>query len=199
MRRRVSTGLALAVATPAYAATPGGDVFADLIYPALNLALLLGVLIYFGRKPVREFFRDRRAQIRADLETAAQLRTEAEDRCADLQRRLVNLDGEIESIRQLARERAESERTRILTDAEATAERIRADARAAIDQELRRARVQLREDASDLAIELAGERVREQITDSDRDRLLDEFIDRIESGADARAGSNGNGSGRGGS
>jgi F-type H+-transporting ATPase subunit b len=185
MRRLVTIGLALAAASPAQAATPEGDVFAKLIYPAINLALLLGVLIYFSRKPIQAFFRDRRAQIRSDLETAAQLRTEAEERCAELQRRLVNLDSEIESIRQLARERAESERTRILTDAEATAERIRADAQAAIEQELRRAREQLREDASDLAIELAGERVRDQITDSDRSRLLDEFIDRIESGAAA--------------
>ena len=186
MRRLVSTGLVVAVATPAYAATPGGDVLADLIYPGINLAMLLGVLVYFGRKPIQAFFRDRRAQIRADLETAAQLRAEAEERCADLQRRLMNLDGEIENIRQLARERAESERARILTDAEATAQRIRVDARAAIDQELRRAREQLREDASDLAIELAGERLREQITDADRNRLLDEFIDRIESGAAER-------------
>jgi F-type H+-transporting ATPase subunit b len=186
MRRPVATGLALAVATPAYAATPAGDVFTDLIYPAINLALLLAVLIYFGRRPIQAFFRDRRAQIRADLESAAQLRAQAEERCGELQRRLANLDGEIESIRQLARERAESERARILTDAEATAERIRADARAAIEQELRRAREQLREDASDLAIELAGEQLREQITDSDRNRLLDEFIDRIESGASER-------------
>lgn len=186
MRRLLPIGIALAVAAPAHAATKDGDVLGTLIYPAINLALLLGVLVYFGRKPIQTFFRDRRAQIRGDLETAAQLRAEAEERCAELQRRLVNLDGEIESIRQLARERAESERTRILTDAEATAERIRADAGAAIDQELRRAREQLREDASDLAIELAGERLREQITDSDRDRLLDEFIDRIESGAAER-------------
>ena len=99
----------------------------------------------------------------------------------------MNLDAEIESIRQLAQERAETERERILTDAEAAAERIRNDARAAIDQELRRAREQLREDASDLAIELAGERLREQITDSDRSRLLDEFIDRIASPPQAGA------------
>ena len=39
-----------------------------------------------------------------------------------------------------------------------------------------------------IEIRYAGERLREQITDSDRDRLLDEFIDRIESGADASAG-----------
>jgi F0F1-type ATP synthase membrane subunit b/b' len=45
--------------------------------------------------------------------------------------------------------------------------------------ELRRAREVLREEAAQLAIELAGERLAREVTDTDRDRLVDEFIDLI--------------------
>jgi F-type H+-transporting ATPase subunit b len=180
----------LIVGAPAAAESGEASVAESLVYPAINLALLLAVLIWFSRKPIQSFFADRRGQIQADLDTAAQLRADAEARCADLQRRLLNLDAEIENIRSLAQERAESERVRILTDAQAAAERIRSDAKAAVDQELRRARAKLREEASDLAIELAAKRLREQITDSDRDRLLDEFIEKIERDGDGAAGRN---------
>ena len=55
---------------------------------------------------------------------------------------------------------------------------------------MRRARDLLRAEASELAIELAGERLRQQVSDADRDRLVDEFVARIEAGdAGARSGS----------
>ncbi len=161
-------------------------VFEYLVYPALNLAILLAVLFYFGRKPIQSFFVERRGQIREELERAAKMKAEAEERYVQWQRRLMDLDTELESIRAAARERAEIERDRILTEAEAAAERVRADAHAAVEQELRRAREQLRREAADLAIELAAQRLREQITPADHDRLLDEFVTRIERGPDLR-------------
>lgn len=167
---------------PARAAAEAGehDVVVELVYPALNLAILLAVLFYFGRKPIRSFFAERRGQIREELDRAAAMKAESEARYAQWQRRLMDLETELESIREAARERTESERERILSEAEAAAERVRADARAAVEQELRRAREELRREASDLAIELAGQRLREQITDADHDRLLDEFVAHIE-------------------
>ncbi|MEE8475864.1 MAG: ATP synthase F0 subunit B [Myxococcota bacterium] len=170
----------------AMAETAEPGVLESLVYPALNLAILLAVLFYFGRKPIRSFFVERRGQIREELERAAKMKAEAEERYAQWQRRLVDLDTELESIRAAARERAEIERDRILTEAEAAAERVRADAHAAVEQELRRAREQLRREAADLAIELAAQRLREQITPADHDRLLDEFVTRIERGPDLR-------------
>ena len=52
----------------------------------------------------------------------------------------------------------------------------------AIDHELRRARASLRDEAADLALQLAAEALRARVTDEDRARLVDEFIDTIEAG-----------------
>ena len=184
MRRLTARcGLLLLVAAPAAAAEGGG--LGSLVYPTLNVVLLLIVLVYFARKPVLAFFADRRSGIETEISEAAELQKRAEERYAQWQRRLVDLESELESIRRTARERAEEERARILEDARSSAERIRSNASLAIDQELRRAKERLREEAADLAVELADSMLRQQVTTEDRDRLLDEFISRVEQSSDA--------------
>lgn len=173
-------GLLCLVAFPALAEGDAHGEGSSLFFPVLNFALLIAALIYFARKPALAFFADRRSRIEGDLREAARLHKEAEERHAKWQRRLADLERELETIRQTSRERAETEREHILADARATAERIRRDASTAIEQELRRARERLRDEASDLAVEMAEGMLREQVTDADRDRLLDEFIARVE-------------------
>jgi len=155
IRSVLSASIALLIATPALAS--GGE-DAGLLYPLINLVLLIAALIYFARKPVLEFFNDRRGKIQNDLKKSSDLLGEAEAKFASWQRKLADLDQELETIRETSRQRAENERANIIADATASAERIRADASAAIEQELRRSRVN------------AG----------DRERLVGEFIERIE-------------------
>lgn len=178
---------ALVLPATALASEEGSEV-ADLAWRVANLALLLGVLYVAGRKPIQGFFRDRRDRIKGDVETAARLHGEAEQRHATIQRQLSELEGELERIRRTARERAEHECERMLAEARASAERIRSDARIAIEQELRRARKELRREASDLSVEIASGLLRDHITEADQTRLLDEFIEEVE-----RAPSNGSG------
>jgi len=94
---------------------------------------------------------------------------------------MIGLERELDEIRATSRQRAEAEREHIIETARATAERIRRDTTVAIELELRRAREILREEAAQLAIEMASERLTREVTDADRDRLIDEFIDLIAS------------------
>jgi len=181
----VSRALVQTLALVLLAATPASAAGGDLFYPTLNFLLLFGVLFFLLRKPLRTYFSERRATVRKDVEDAAALKKQAEERYAKWQRRLGELETELAGIRETARERAETEREHMLADARATAERIRQDAAAAVDQELRRARESLRQEASELAVELAAGILREQVTTQDRDRLLDEFIGRIERSSEA--------------
>ncbi len=157
----------------------------EAIYQGINLVIILGIIIYFGRKPVTEYLSDRKSQITNDLDSAAQLLSEAEARNAELQRKLVDLESQVEEIRENTRRRAEEESERIIAEANKTAERIQSDAALAINQELSRAQRELRKEASELALELAGRLLQEHVSESDRERLLDEFITRVEPGPEA--------------
>jgi F-type H+-transporting ATPase subunit b len=188
MRLSLSAALLL-LAAPASAASEGGS--SDFGWQVFNFVLLVVVLLVVTRKPIQSYLEDRRNGIMTSLSEAAALQREAEENYSRWQRQLVELDQRIDEIRSTAAARAERESTQILTDARATAERIKRDATAAIESELRRAQARLRAETSELAIELAAGILREQVNDADRDRLLDEFISRIEKapGADASKGS----------
>lgn len=154
-----------------------------LLAHAFNFLLLLGVLIYVLRKPLTQFFANRRRTIQHDLERAGALLAEAQARLAEWEGRIARLDAEVAGIQVAVRERAEAERGRILEEARVSAERIRRDAQAAVEQEARRARETLRAEAAELAVELATKLVREQVTEADHTRLLDEFVGRVQQGA----------------
>ena len=172
---------------PAYASDQPAGGLQNFVWPAVNLVILLAVLVYFARKPLQAYFDKRRSDISDELQSSADELATAESTYAKWQRRMIVLDGELDEIRAMSRQRAEAERERIIGDARATAERIQRDATTAIELELRRAREALREEAAQLAIELAGERLSREVTDADRDRLVDEFISLIASTPDSGA------------
>jgi F-type H+-transporting ATPase subunit b len=183
--------ISLFVAGAAHAAGGGGDhdVVKESIFQGINLLIVLGLIYFFGRLPIKLFFSTRRETISSELDEAAQLLKQAEQRNAELQRRLGDLSSEIEDLRESAQQRAEQEAERILADARASANRIRSDAQAAIDQELRRAQAELREEAANLALEIAARKLNEHVTEADRERLMDEFITRVEPVAGAEGAS----------
>jgi len=164
------------IALPALASDDSESVLQDFLWPAFNLAILIAALVYFGRKPLQAYFEKRRSEIQGVLQSAADQFATAETTYAKWQRRTVDLEVELNEIRAMSRQRAEAERERIIEDARAAAERIRRDATTAVELELRRAREILREEATRLAIEFASERLSREVTEADRDRLVDEFI-----------------------
>lgn len=168
-----------------------GASLGTLLAHTFNFVLLLAVLIYVLRKPLTQFFANRRRGIQEDLERAGAILAEAQSRLAEWEGRIAGLDAEVAGIQTAARERAEAERARILEEARISAERIRRDAQAAIEQEARRAREALRVEAAELAVELATKLVREQVTEADRTRLLDEFVSRVAQGAPGAPGATG--------
>jgi F-type H+-transporting ATPase subunit b len=179
MRLAILTASLVTAPSLAHAAAEGGDL-GGFLWSIFNLAVLVAVLVYFARKPIRDYFRDRRRRIAEELDASARLLRDAETRLAEWQARIEQLDAELVELRETSRMRSAADRERILAQARATAERIRGDAAAAVDQELTRARARLREEAASLAVELAAGILEKQVTAADRKRLLDDFIERVE-------------------
>jgi F-type H+-transporting ATPase subunit b len=185
-RAAVLGAAAVALVPAAAGAASEGSAAMDFVWKVLNLALLLGVLVFAARKPVLNFLAERRDTVRNQIETSEKLLRDAEGRVAEWNRRAAGLAGEVEALRDTARRAAEQEAASIVADAQASAQRIRAGASEAVEAELRRARTVLQREAADLAVELAARLLREQVTPADRDRLLDEFVEKVRRGG-ARA------------
>lgn len=188
MRARLAV-FAITTLAPAlaFASEEGGAHESHLVWHLVNLALILGVLIYFARRPLQNFMAERRTSIEQSLASAKQELATAEARLAECNARVASLDREIEEIKSNVRAQAESERDRLLADAHAAADRIRRDAVVAVEQEGRRARTALREEAAEIAVRLAGDLLKRQVGDADRARLVDEFVASVESSPAATA------------
>jgi F-type H+-transporting ATPase subunit b len=171
----------------ALASEEGGEHESKLLWHAINLALVLGLLFYFARTPIRTYMAERRQNIEGGIEAAQHGLAEAERQLAACNERMASLDHEVEEIRRSVRAQAENERERLLADARAAAERIRRDAHAAVEQESRSARQHLRNEAAEMAVRLAGDLLKRQVTESDHARLVDEFVERVESSPPAAA------------
>jgi F-type H+-transporting ATPase subunit b len=150
-----------------------------LISKIFNVAVVLGVLVWVGRRPLAEFFKNRTQSIREQLEEAREARRDAEARLAEMQDRMRNLDQELKEIRSVSEREAEAEYQRLVAEAERDAEKIVARARQEIDGMIRAAHIELKAHAAELSVRLAEEKIREEITDEDRVRLFGQFVSQL--------------------
>lgn len=144
-----------------------------------NLALVIGILIWATRKPLGNFLSGRTRRIQEQLEEALKARKDAEARLAEMELRMSRLDDELREIQHTAETEARLEYQRLVEAAEAEAEKTLERAREEIEGLTRTAHQELKKQAAELAVKLAEERIREEITDADQERLLARFVDKL--------------------
>lgn len=173
--------MALLLPTTAQAAEAGGDKWGALLFvgKVFNLAIVVAILVWVTRKPLANFYTSRTESIRERLEEAQRARSEAERKVAEMEARMSRLDDELEEIRAIGEKEGREEYERLLAQAEADADKIVARARQEIEGMTRSAEGELRSHAADLAVRLAEERIRAEMTDDDRGRLFERFVSRL--------------------
>ena len=148
----------------------------DVLARVINFAILAGTLFYFLRSPIRAYLGDRGTKIRADLVNAARTKEEAAAQIAEIDRRMKALPAELEALRAQGAQEIAAEEARIQQAAAAERERLLAQARREIDLQVKVAERELVAHAADLAVGVASERIRTNITDDDQKRLVDRYV-----------------------
>ena len=144
-----------------------------------NLLLIVGVLIWVARKPLGNFFADRSDTIRDQLAEAQKARADAEARLAEIQSRMSRLDDELKEIANSAEKDAQVEYKKLLVQAEQDAAKIVERSRQEIEGMTRTAQHELRLHAAELSVRLAEEKIQDQISDADHERLLNRFVSKL--------------------
>jgi F-type H+-transporting ATPase subunit b len=155
----------------------------ESIWPFLgkifNFAVLAGVLVYYLRTPTASYLVSRKTQVRADLETAERMKTEAAAQITELDAKLKALPAEIEALKARGRAEIEGEEQRIRELAAAEKTRLLDQATREIEQQVRVAHRGLVEHAATLAVSAAETRIKQQITDADQARLVDRYLTQV--------------------
>ena len=155
----------------------------SLVRHSVNLAVLLAVLVFALKTPVADFLKFRRSIIKEQLEASGEAKEAAEARQAELEARLAGFDDELAGILQGVREDAEADRRRTLAQAEQAATQLEAAARRTVDEELRRARTELRDEAVEQTVRMATELLSGAVADADRKRLATDYLAKVEEAA----------------
>ncbi|MBX3279444.1 MAG: hypothetical protein KF868_15685 [Acidobacteria bacterium] len=163
----------LSVSTPLFVLLASEGLNPAGIPKAINLIIFALVIYYLVRKPAREFFSRRLADVRTTLERAAKQKQEATAKLADIDARLSRLDADIAEIRAAAEREARAESERLERETAMEAERLRQMAAREIESAKTAAIVELREFAAASAVDLAEEILRRELTAEDDRKLLE--------------------------
>ena len=176
--------------------------FAGAAYPALaadqanesqqfwligNCVLLVGGLAYLIAKHGGPFYRSRLLKIREDIVQGQEAQQAAEQKAAEVDRRLANLEGEIAALRSESQRELENERELMRHRTEAESARILANAQQEIAAAGKTARAELKRYSAELAIGLAERKIRTRINPEIQDELIGSFVEMLDTPGGASA------------
>lgn len=142
----------------------------------INLAIIIGVLIYFGRGVLGKTLSDRKAKIEAAIRDAEQRKKEAASALAAQQQKLAQAQSEANRIRSAAEESAKSASDAILAQAEQDLERMRSTAAQDLVSQQERVIAELRQRVVAMAVQKAESRLRGELSPEAQRQLLDRSI-----------------------
>jgi len=173
----------LLIPSTVLAATEGhgeGGIPSSVYYAALNFFILVAILVYFLRKPTKEFFASRATLIRQQISQAQELKEQADKRFADLEQRLQGVEAEGKKLVQELKHDGELEQRRMVQSAQDQAAAMKALSEKVMVQELRKAKEELKREAVALAAEMAEKLIRDNVSAQDQNRLVDDYLNKME-------------------
>ena len=169
-------GLVLATATE----KGGGFNWNFVAEHLVNLIILLGVLFYFLKDPLKNFLIERRGTISNEIDKAQATIAQARKDYEEYNEKFKKLDEEVRSLRETIRQEGETERKQILRQAEASSQRVKEETRETIRLETEKAKQEIRSEAVSLAVASAEEIIRRNLKESDERRFIEDFINTVE-------------------
>lgn len=151
-----------------------------LIWPIINVATLVGILVYTTRAPLREFLKTRRKSIGEELIRVRELMESAKTKYEEFTAKLKAIDAEVLSLNEQVRSDAERMRSRILADAKQNAGSIVSDARTSANALYGDLKNELRVELGMRVLARAEKLLVERLTGDDRVRIRREFSTQVE-------------------
>ena len=156
-----------------------GVILKDFAYRCFNFALLVGLVAYFVTKPIRKGLKGRTEEIEKTLANAQAAKEAAEAKHLEYSEKLAKATEEIASITDSIRREGELERDKIIAAAKELAINVEQEAENKAAGVITKARTELREEAASLAVELAEDMLKKQVSADDQKRLVEEYMQKV--------------------
>jgi F-type H+-transporting ATPase subunit b len=151
-------------------------------FRVLNFLVLVIALVYILRKPLSQALGSRIDGIKEQLEDLETRKAEAERKLAEYRDKLAQLEKEAEKVIDDYIKQGNEAKGRILKEAEASAEKLKAQARRNIEHEFEQAKLKLQEEIFETSLQKAEEIIKNMISADDQDRIVDDYLKKVVAG-----------------
>jgi F-type H+-transporting ATPase subunit b len=168
----------------AYASESGGHedtvkLWIDFAWRIFDFTILVGFLYWVAAKKIKEFFFDRRDNIKATIEEKINEKEETEKKFREYSLRLDKATEEIKGIFEMIKAQGLTEKEKIIEDAKKAAAKMIEDTQARMQQELKAARNQLRSEAAELSVAMAEELLKKNINQQLHENMVKDYLDKV--------------------
>ena len=125
----------------------------------VNLALLLGILVYVLKDSVRNFLVERKEAISSEIDHAQHTITKAKNKYEEYAQKLKGIEAEINNIKDSIVKQGETEREEIVRQANVASDNIKREAQETIQFETERAKREIQSEVVTLALTIGGSSV----------------------------------------
>ena len=151
-----------------------------LIAPFINLVILLALLAYYLRQPLKDFAKNRSVSIREELKSVSEQLRVAKQKHAEFSSKLKAMDGEIAGLKSQAIQDAQNMKVRIETDAQKQSANVVSDARNGVVGLYSELKGEMYTEFGNRVLDRAETLLRERLTGDDRARITKEFTHQVE-------------------
>ena len=148
-------------------------------WPLGNFIIYAFIIVKFALPLVRDFLKTRREEVVSTIAQASAKKQAAEAFVSEYKNKIAGLDQQIQTLQATLRDEGEREKTRLISEAQSLALKIKEDTQFLADQEVKIARQQLRQEMANQAEAAACELIQRNLSAADQNRLAEEFIHSI--------------------
>lgn len=160
-------------------AMQSSTVLGNFILVTASFAILIILIRVFAWDRITGIFEERANKIANDIDAAEEKLTAASNLVQQREQELVQGRVEGQKIIQDAIERAKLEKKRILEQAEVEIQSLKQKAQMEIEAEKREAQENLRIQVAELAVDLAGKIILEDLDQQAHSNLIDRYLDKL--------------------
>ena len=150
-----------------------------MIFSWCNILILYVVLKKLLFKPIKNIIDTRQRQIDEMYAEANKTRSNAEGMRAEYEEKLSRAAAESEELMKTTVRRAQLKEEEILREAQSTASKTLKRAQEQVEMEKKRAMNEMKNELSDMAIEIAAAVLERDVNDQDNARIIDQFIENL--------------------
>ena len=149
----------------------------DLVMRWVNFAIIVFVLVKYGRKPIKDFFSNRRKEIDEQIKKYEQQKEAAVEQMNEANKSLKDSVARFDEIKKRIIEDGEKKKQEIIEDARQESMILLQSTRQKIENQIMEARKLIRSELIESAITLAEKRLPQIITAADEQKLIDRFME----------------------